>query len=94
MLFFDYDTAYVVKFIVPEEISLENASNLLITHNYNGELLKIDKLYPVTLENIIALKDGNDEEKNIFERFNDMFFLKKITLLADSGVQVTARVIP
>ena len=71
---YDYDRAYVTKFIVPEEISLENASNLLITHNYSGELLKIDKLYPVTLENIIALKDGNDTEKCIFERFSDMFF--------------------
>ena len=41
---------------------------------YDCEVLKIDALYPLTFDNIIALKDGNDIEKCIFERFNDMFF--------------------
>lgn len=41
---------------------------------YDGEILKLDKLYLMSFENIIALRNGNDEEIYTFNRFEEMYF--------------------
>ena len=41
---------------------------------FDGEILKLDKLYGVTLENIIALRNGDDDIKRSYERFEEMYF--------------------
>ena len=66
--------AFVMKFIMPENMTLKEA----IKHPYimgcDGEKLKIDALYPITLDEIISLRDGSFEYNCIFERFKAMYF--------------------
>lgn len=73
-VFYDGVDAFVSKFIVPENTSLENARELISKMGYDGELLKIDRLYPLTFDNIVAMRDGNNSERCTFERFHDMYF--------------------
>ena len=49
-VFYDGADAFVSKFIVPENTSLENARELISKMGYDGELLKVDKLYSLTFE--------------------------------------------
>lgn len=74
LVIYDGVDAFVSKFILPYGITLDKAISIFVKMDYDGELLKIDALYPLSFDNIIALKDGNDIEKCIFERFGDMFF--------------------
>lgn len=73
-VFYDGVGAFVSKFIVPENTSLENARELISKMGYDSELLKIDKLYSLTFDNIVAMRDGNNSERCVFERFHDMYF--------------------
>jgi hypothetical protein len=74
LVIYDGVDAFVSKFILPYGMTLDKAISIFVKMGYDGELLKIDALYPLTFDNIIALKDGNGIEKCIFERFDDMFF--------------------
>ena len=73
-VFYDGVDAFVSKFIVPENTSLENARELISKMGYDAELLKVDKLYSLTFDNIVAMRDGNNSERCAFERFHDMYF--------------------
>lgn len=74
VVIYDGVDAFVSKFILPDEMTLDTACRTFGKMGYDGEILKLDKLYPVTFNNIIALKDGNSNEQITFERFNEMFF--------------------
>lgn len=71
---YDGVDAFVSKFILPAELHLDEAISIFAVMGYDCEVLKIDALYPMTFDNIIALKDGNSNERCTFEGFNDMFF--------------------
>lgn len=79
VVWYDGVEAYVTKFVLPvnEKYELEKSTKDKVKKylDGNGEVLKFDLCYFVTLENIIAYKD--DIDKNcIYERFNEMYFGK------------------
>lgn len=84
VVWYDGSDAYVSKFILKatEEGVTEESEGLVGQYlNGNGELLKIDPLYYVNFDNIIALKtyeDSNSEHErslyNAYERFKEMWF--------------------
>lgn len=74
VVIYDGVDAFVSKFILPDEMPLDSFCRTFGNMGYDGEVLKLDKLYPVKLDNIIALKDGNSNEQDTFNRFNEMFF--------------------
>lgn len=71
---YDGVDAFVSKFILPDELELDAACRIFDKMGYNDEILKLDKLYPLTFDNIIALKDGNSNEQCTFDNFKKMFF--------------------
>ena len=78
VVWYDGCDAFVSKVILKCELGgiTEESEELLGQElNGNGELLKVDKLYPVDLDNIIALKDSDkDSDVTIYNRFKDMWF--------------------
>ena len=82
VVFYDGSNAYVSKFIIKADTDEPFRSILaeseIALEDYlsgNGEILKIDPLYTVNLDNIIALKDCDDAElKCAYDRFNEMYF--------------------
>lgn len=72
---YDGVDAYVIKFVLQTDET--QAINVLkeywFSNGYDGEILKIDRLYPLELRNIIAL-ENSEEYKNTFERFEEMYF--------------------
>ena len=89
-VYYDGCNAYVSKFIGQVETNKDTVKTLDSTLfevteetrkkiigylNGNGEILKIDPLYPVTFENIVALQNHpNAEEQAAYERFKEMWF--------------------
>lgn len=73
-VFYDGVDAFVSKFIAPENLELDSARKLISKMGYDGELLKVDSLYPLSFDNIVAMREGNNSERCAFERFNDMYF--------------------
>lgn len=82
VVFYDGSDAYVSKFIIKADTDEPYKSILpdseIALEDYlrgNGEILKIDPLYTVTLDNIISLKDCDDAElKCAYHRFKEMYF--------------------
>ena len=93
VVYYDGSDAYVSKFVLKTTTELnedgvecpkvtEESEGLLGQYlNGNGEILKVDLLYPVDLDNIIALKDWDDapqetinEMKAAYDRFKEMWF--------------------
>jgi len=78
VVWYDGCDAFVSKFILECELGgiTEKSEGLLGQElNGNGELLKVDKLYPVDLDNIIALKNSDkDSDVVIYNRFKNMWF--------------------
>lgn len=77
VVWYDGVEAYVTKFVLSE--NEKKAENELldwwIEKGYCGEILKLDRLYGVTLENIIALRnEDNDTNNCAYERFKEMYF--------------------
>lgn len=77
VVWYDGVEAYVTKFVLSE--NEKKAKNELFDwwreKGYDGEILKLDSLYGVTLENIIALRnDDNDDNKRSYDRFEEMYF--------------------
>ena len=78
VVWYDGVDAYVSKFVLRcDENGVTQESEGLVGQylNGNGEVLKIDRLYPVTLENIVALKDSKEEQQQwAYNRFNEFYF--------------------
>ena len=88
VVWYDGVDAYVSKFVVQAEMITEkigepgfpqitNDSRRRISKylDGNGEILKVDPLYPVELENIMALKGSdNSELQAAFDRFKAFWF--------------------
>ena len=76
VVWYDGVEAYVTKFVLSE--NEKNAKIDLLgwwcEEGCDGEILKLDRLYVVSLENIIALRNGNDEQIRTFNRFEEMYF--------------------
>ena len=73
VVWYDGANAYVSKFVLPSDEKV--ARNETVKYlSGNGEVLKIDYLYPVDLDNIVALKNGDPEQMTTYERFKTMFF--------------------
>lgn len=72
---YDGVQAYVSKFVLvtDEQQAMYDLKKYWSAVGYDGEILKIDKLYELELRNIIALED-KDEYKYTFERFEEMYF--------------------
>lgn len=75
VVIYDGIDAYVSKFVLvtDEQQAMYDLKKYWSGVGYDGEILKIDKLYPLELRNIIAFED-NEEYKNTFERFEEMYF--------------------
>lgn len=79
VVWYDGVDAYVSKFILEydSENNLKDESMNALLHDLegNGEVLKVDALYPVNFTNIVAMeKSGTDEQKVAVQRFRRMFF--------------------
>lgn len=79
VVWYDGIDAFVSKFILEfdSENSLKEESLKAVQYDLegNGELLKVDSLYPVNFTNIVAMeKNGTDEQKVAVQRFRRMFF--------------------
>ena len=78
VVWYDGCDAFVSKFILKCDLGgiTEESEGLLRQElNGNGELLKVDKLYPVDFDNIVALKDTEQPElQEAYNRFKDMWF--------------------
>lgn len=76
VVWYDGVDAFVTKFILPdsEKVALKDLQNFWTLSGYDGDILKIDKLYGVSLENIIALRNGNDKDIRTYEYFEQMYF--------------------
>lgn len=79
VVWYDGSDAYVSKFVLPtenHEVTKDGVARVSKYLSGNGELLKLDVLYPITFENLVAFKDSdNDELKACFERYASMYFV-------------------
>ena len=73
VVWYDGVIAYVSKFILPED-EKKAKKDLLDWWHYDGEILKLDRLYGVSLKNVIALRNGKNEDIDAFEHFEQMYF--------------------
>lgn len=76
VVWYDGVDAFVTKWILPTE---EQRANKDLSHfgdkqGYDGEILKLDKLYEVSFDNIVSMKQYSDLRKDTFTRFEEMYF--------------------
>lgn len=76
VVWYDGVDAYVSKFVLKtnEERAEQDISSFWSTHGFDGVILKIDLLYALSFEDIIALKNGVNENQNTFKHFTEMYF--------------------
>ena len=77
VVWYDGVDAYVSKFVLTEDEKKAKIELLdwWCETGYDGEILKLDRLYGVTLENIIALRNSdNDKDISAYDRFEEMYF--------------------
>lgn len=83
VVFYDGVDAFVSKFVASADET--DARKHIVSYTAgNGEVLKLDKLYPLSFEDIIAMKNVSDdymekvtdarEKKNAVERWIVMYF--------------------
>lgn len=72
-VWYDGQDSWVAKFVLPADTTMKSDCIKTMDGWYDGEILKLDKLYEVTLDNIVAFKN-NQETENLYDRFNEMFF--------------------
>ena len=76
VVIYDGSDAYVLKFVLECDeilnVTKDAKSKLLRYTDGNGEILKIDPCYGVTLQNILAFEKS--EHPEILQRFNEMYF--------------------
>lgn len=78
VVFYDGFEAYVSKFILRGSNYELSEESKKLTEEYlsgNGEILKYDVLYEVTLENILAFNEyGDNEQQCAYDRWSKMYF--------------------
>lgn len=79
VVWYDGCDAFVSKFVLKvDEDGVTQESEGLVGQYLvgNGELLKIDPLYPVDLDNILAFRDCEDQHElqAAYNRFKEMWF--------------------
>ena len=79
VVLYDGTGAFIYKFVLKcDENGVTKESEGLVGQylHGNGEILKIDKLYSVNFDNIMALKDYEEqpELQAAYERFKEMWF--------------------
>lgn len=79
VVFYDGVNAYVSKFVLKQnkEQAKKDLSKFWTVNGYDGEILKIDQLYTVNFEDINALNNGDNKERNTFNHFIEMYFLER-----------------
>lgn len=79
VVYYDGCEAYVNKFILLQDhgkIAQESLERLEKYINGNGDILKIDYLYPLSYNNIRAMETSDDKEiKASVDRFALMYFI-------------------
>lgn len=66
VVWYDGVYSYVSKFILPEN-EKKAKNDLLDWWDCDGEILKLDRLYGVSFENVIALRNGNKKTMREFK---------------------------
>ncbi len=79
VVWYDGSNAFVSKFILQAHgngVTEQSEDLVRQCLNGNGELLKVDRLYPVDFDNIVALKDYTEqpELQAAYGRFVEMWF--------------------
>lgn len=78
VVFYDGVEAYVAKFILRGSNYEISEKSMEMLENYlsgNGEILKVDVLFDVSLENILAFNEhGDKEQKSAYDRWAKMYF--------------------
>lgn len=91
VVFYDGVDAFVAKFIVQAEtdtekigttqywsVTKESERKIREYLDGNGEVLKIDPLYDIDFDNIVAIEQSNEEykkaEREAVDRFKTMYF--------------------
>ena len=78
VVWYDGVDSFVSKFILETEggqVTTKARNKVVEYLRGNGELLKLDVLYKLSLDNIVAFKDSNDEELQVaYARFDTMYF--------------------
>jgi len=84
VVWYDGTDAFVSKFVLQAEDDEITADSRYRVSKYldgNGEVLKIDPLYPVDFDNIVALKtyensslESEIEQFAAYDRFKEMWF--------------------
>jgi hypothetical protein len=72
VVLYDGVNSWVNKFVLKGKSAKKDIDNYL--KNTDAEAVKLDKLFSVTLENVISYKtEGDAEHISIFERFLKMY---------------------
>ena len=72
VVMYDGVISWVKKFVLKEKSAKKDITKYL--NDTDIEAVKLDKLYPITLDNVIAYKTSNDaSEVDIFDRFIMMY---------------------
>ena len=78
VVWYDGVDSFVSKFVLETVNNQVTTSSRVKVENYlkgNGELLKLDVLYKVSLDNIVAFKGSDDDELQVaYQRFDTMYF--------------------
>lgn len=78
VVWYDGVDSFVSKFIletVDNQVTTSARAKVINYLQGNGELLKLDVLYKVSLDNIVAFKNCDNEELQVaYVRFDTMYF--------------------
>lgn len=76
VVWYDGADAYVTKWILPSNVqqAMSDILEYWEKNGYDGEVLKLDKLYEVSLDNIISFKNYGDVREDTIIRFEEMYF--------------------
>lgn len=76
VVWYDGANAYVTKYVLKsdEKEAIKELTRSWEQCGYDGEILKLDKLYYMSLENILGLRNGNGNDISTFNRFEEMYF--------------------
>lgn len=68
--------SFVTKWILStnEQQAIKELQHYWNSQGYAAEILKLDKLYEVSFDNIVSMKQYGDIRKNVFKRFEEMYF--------------------
>lgn len=72
-VWYDGVNSWIAKVILPVDTTIKSDCIKTMEDTYNSEVVKIDMLYGVTLDDIIAFSN-DDNMTCIYDRFKNMFF--------------------